>query len=98
MPGLVPGIHVLCRNQARKAWMGGGGAGSNPGHDEKPSPSARAHTPQTTPSGLERVKKTAQVAAVGKGAALPAPFNSRHDKTRSGYVIDDGPRDEALGD
>jgi hypothetical protein len=31
MPGLVPGIHVLCRSKNRKTWM----AGTKPGHDEK---------------------------------------------------------------
>jgi hypothetical protein len=41
MPGLVPGIHAIATQAARKAWM----AGSKPGHDDGGDGSQLQFTP-----------------------------------------------------
>src|SRR6201996_2421381 len=48
--------------------------------------------------GLESVKKTPQVGTVGKVAPCLSVALRPGASTRSGYVIDDGPRNETPGD
>src|SRR5882762_4882507 len=109
--------------EAKKTWM----PGTRPGMTKNQRPAAALRSAE---DGLESVKKTEQVAGVGRPIQVgccrpggdicrtrvtlrsvdmaPAHFNSNSTSTRHrlarlclarlGYVIDDGPRDEAPGD